>query len=290
MLQSLERSKIKNVVKKVYLLVLLLSFSLIGMAQRGWEAGVWAGTAFYFGDLNTSYNLSLPGPAGGVMARFNFNNRLCIKFSANAAQVRGDDAVSKNTFERARNLSFRSTVIEGAAQLEFNFLPYNHGSPDEFYTPYLFAGFNVFRYDPQAKYQGEWVDLRPLGTEGQFKSEEYFSISGGLLYGMGLKFDLNYEWSLNLELGARTLFTDYIDDVSGLYADKEDIQQTRGELAAILSDRSILIPGVNDAQIGEPGTQRGGSSLNDTYMMLGIGVVYYFGDLKCPTYGSKRRR
>ncbi|MFN7118089.1 MAG: DUF6089 family protein [Saprospiraceae bacterium] len=276
--------------KKVSLLLVLLSFSFLVVAQRGWEAGFWGGTAFYFGDLNTSYNLSMPGFAGGVAGRFNFNNRLALKFSANAGQVRGDDAVSKNTFERARNLSFRSNIVEGAAQLEFNFLPYTHGSYEEFYTPYVFAGFNVFHYNPQAEYQGNWVDLRELGTEGQFKGEEYFSVSGGLVYGMGLKLDLSYEWSINLEVGARTLFTDYIDDVSGSYADKEDLLQNRGAVAAALSDRSILIPGVNDGQIGEPGTQRGGSSLKDSYVMIGLGIVYYFGDLKCPTYGSRRRR
>lgn len=277
-------------VKKVCLLAAFLSIATFLLAQRGWEAGAWIGTAFYLGDLNTSYNLSLPGPAGGIIGRFNFNDRLCIKFSANAAQVRGDDAISKNTFERARNLSFRSNVVEGAAQLEFNFLPYNHGSRDEFFTPYLFAGFNIFKFNPEAEYEGQWVELRPLGTEGQFKGEEYYSISGGVLYGLGLKFDLSYEWSINLELGARTLFTDYIDDVSTLYADKEDILQERGTIAAELSDRSIIIPGVNDGQIGEPGTQRGSSSLPDTNVMLGIGVVYYFGDLKCPAYGSRRRR
>jgi len=260
------------------------------MAQRGWEAGVWLGTAAYFGDLNTSYNLSLPGPAGGVLGRFNFNNRLCLKFGVSAAQVRGDDAVSKNTFERARNLSFRSTVVEGAAQLEFNFLPYTHGSAEEFYTPYLFAGLNVFYYNPQANYQDAWVNLRPLGTEGQFKGEEYFSTSGGFVYGIGVKLDLSYEWSINVELGARTLFTDYIDDVSTVYADKEDLLRDRGAVAAALSDRSILLPGVNDAQIGDPGTQRGSTSLSDSYVLLGVGVVYYFGDLKCPTYGKRRRR
>jgi len=279
------------VVKKVCLLTaFLLHIATLTIAQRGWEAGAWIGSAFYFGDLNTSYNLSTPGLAGGVLGRFNFNNRVSIKFSANAAQVRGDDAISKNTFEQARNLSFRSDIIEGAAQLEFNFLPYTHGSPDEFYTPYLFAGFNIFHFNPEAEYNGEWVELRPLGTEGQFKGEEYYSISGGVLYGMGLKFDLSYEWSINLELGARTLFTDYMDDVSTVYADKDDLLQERGELAAELSDRSILIPGVNDGQIGEPDTQRGGSSLNDTNVMIGVGIVYYFGDLKCPTYGNRRRR
>lgn len=277
-------------VKNVCLLVILIHCTLILNAQRGWEAGAWIGTAFYLGDLNTSYNLSLPGPAGGVIGRFNFNERLAIKFSANAAQVRGDDAISKNTFERARNLSFRSNVVEGAAQLEFNFLPYLHGSREDFYTPYLFAGFSVFRFNPEAEYEGEWVELRSLGTEGQFKGEEYYSISGSVLYGLGLKFDLSYEWSINLELGARTLFTDYIDDVSTIYADKDDILQERGKVAAALSDRSILIPGVNDGQIGETGTQRGSSSLPDTNVMLGVGVLYYFGDLKCPPHGSRRRR
>lgn len=277
-------------VKKVCLLAALIHISAFLMAQRGWEAGAWIGSAFYLGDLNTSYNLSLPGLAGGVIGRFNFNDRLAVKLAANGAQIRGDDAISKNTFERARNLSFRSNVFEGAAQLEFNFLPYNHGSKEEFFTPYLFAGFSVFQFNPEAEYEGQWVELRPLGTEGQFKGEEYYSVSGSVLYGMGFKFDLSYEWSINLELGARTLFTDYIDDVSGIYADKEDILQARGEIAAELSDRSILIPGVNDGQIGEPGTQRGSSSLPDTNVMLGVGIVYYFGDLKCPPASSRRRR
>ncbi len=259
-------------------------------AQRGWEAGGWAGASYYFGDLNTNYNLSMPGLAGGIIARYNFNNRIALKFSGNAGQVMGDDAVSNNSFERARNLSFRSNIFEGAAQLEFNFLPYTHGSADEFFTPYLFGGFNIFHYNPEAEYQGEWVELRPLGTEGQFKGEEYYATSAGLVYGFGFKVDLSYEWSINIELGARTLFTDYLDDVSTFYPDEDELRQLRGDLAVELSDRSIPIEGVNDGQIGKAGRQRGSNSINDSYALIGIGIVYYFGDLRCPTYGSKRRR
>ncbi|MEO8734182.1 MAG: hypothetical protein ABI373_07615, partial [Flavobacteriales bacterium] len=32
---------------------------------------------------------------------------------------------------------------------------------------YLFAGVGAFHFNPQAQYKGNWVDLRPLGTEGQ---------------------------------------------------------------------------------------------------------------------------
>ncbi|MDX1942811.1 MAG: DUF6089 family protein [Saprospiraceae bacterium] len=275
--------------KKFILLLFSLSlFSSIN-AQRGWEAGGWLGASYYFGDLNTNYDLSMPGLAGGIIGRFNFNNRICMKFSGNIGTIMGDDAISKNTFERARNLSFRSRIIEGAAQLEFNFLPYTHGSSEEFFTPYLFAGLNVFHFNPEAEYDGEWVELRPLGTEGQFKGEEYYSVNAGLAYGFGFKIDLSYEWSLNIEVGARTLFTDFVDDVSGFYPDNDDLRRSRGELAAALSDRSILIPGVNEGQIGEAGRQRGSTNLNDSYVLAGIGIVYYFGDLKCPSYGNRRK-
>ena len=38
---------------------------------------------------------------------------------------------------------------------EFNFLPYIHGSRDYFFTPYLFAGFSVFSFNPKAEYTGD---------------------------------------------------------------------------------------------------------------------------------------
>ena len=266
-----------------------LVFAIIGSttfahAQKGWEAGGWVGSSFYLGDLNTEYDFSEPGLAGGLIARYNFNKRLCFKASANFAQVSASDADSPNAFERARNLSFESDIIDGTFQFEFNFLPYKHGDPDEFFTPYLFAGFNVFHFNPKTEYQGELVELRPLGTEGQFKGEEYYSVSGGFSYGFGLKVDLSYEWSLNIELNARTLFTDYLDDVSTVYADKDDIRQLRSELAVALSDRSIEIEGAPNSQIGREGTQRGNSNNNDTFITLGIGLLYYFGDVRCPEY------
>jgi hypothetical protein len=256
-------------------------------AQGGWEAGGWAGVAYYFGDLNTSYNLSTPGPALGAAARYNFNDRLSFMFSANYGRVEADDANSKNAFERARNLSFRSPIIDGTAQFEFNFFPFIHGKKEFAFSPYLFAGLTAFYFNPQTLYQDEWVELRPLGTEGQFKGEEYFLVNPAIAYGAGIKIGLNYNWSLNIQISARKLFTDYLDDVSTVYADKKDIRQLRGELAATLSDRSLLIPGVNDdGNLSLPGRQRGNSMDNDAYVMIGIGIMYYFGDLRCPGYGA----
>ncbi|MBI5916815.1 MAG: outer membrane beta-barrel protein [Bacteroidetes bacterium] len=280
-----------TVIKKVISVFALVYFSLNAMAQQGLETGIWLGAVNYFGDLNTNMRLNRLGPAGGVGVRYNFNERVCGKLSANMGRVEAFDKDSPNIFERARNLHFRSLVADLAAQMEFNFLPYIHGSNDYNWTPYLFAGLGVSYFNPKAELDGAWYELRPLGTEGQFKGEEYYTVAGGWVYGAGFKIDLNYEWSLNIDISARRLFTDYLDDVSTTYADPDDVQDLRGELAPQFIDRSLELYQTDpdfftrnniEAPIGEPGRQRGNSKTNDTYVYLGIGIFYYFGDLKCP--------
>jgi hypothetical protein len=279
-----------TIMSKVKQLLLLSSFLMMvtgAFAQKGWEAGPWVGGAYYFGDLNTNYDLSRPNLAGGLIARYNFNTRTGIKFGIGYGQVEAADSYSDNAFERARNLSFRSNVLDATASFEFNFLPYKHGSEYEFYTPYIFGGLAVFSFNPEAELDGQWYELRPLGTEGQFKGEEYYTVQLGLEYGVGFKVDLSYQWSLNFEVSARHLYTDYLDDVSGVYADDGQIRSLRGDIAVQLADRSIMIDGVSDSQLGTPGTQRGNSGNNDVYIFLKAGLVYYFGSLQCPTINQR---
>ena len=280
-----------SIVKQLLLgIVILLSINQAGLAQKGWEAGGFLGISYYFGDLNTNYNLTRPGFSAAGIARYNFNNRVCMKFGATYGRVTADDADSDNAFEQARNLSFKSNVFDVGAQLEFNFLPYTHGSKDEFFTPYLLAGLSAFYFNPTAELDGTVYQLRELGTEGQFKGEEYYTVTGSFVYGIGFKVDLSYEWSLNFELSGRQLFTDYLDDVSTVYPDLEDLARSRGPEAAALSDRSIEIPGVDNSLLGEEGRQRGNSSTNDSVIFLSVGLVYYFGDLRCPSYSDPGRR
>lgn len=284
---SFWRTKQGNMSMRAGLLYFILLIMVVPLkAQRGWEAGPWGGTSFYFGDLNTNFDLSKPGWFVGSMFRYNFNERIAMRLAANGGFIHADDANSRNPFERARNLSFQSNLLEGSAAFEFNFLPYIHGSKDNFFTPYLLLGFNILHFNPKAEYNGSLVELRPLGTEGQFKGEEYYTVTSGFLYGMGIKFDLSYRWSVNVELSGRNLRTDYLDDVSTVYAEKDDLLRDRGALAVAMSDRSISIDGV-EGPIGSPGRQRGNASNKDSYVFLGIGFMYYFGDLRCPDY-SKR--
>lgn len=244
--------------------------------MRGWEVGGWIGASNYFGDLNTNFRVNRLHLAGGGGARYNFNDRLALRFGVNAGKISAYDSDSKNAFEKRRNLHFWSNIYDATAQFEFNFFPYVHGSRDFFFSPYMFAGPTFFWFNPKADLEGTTYDLREMGTEGQFRGEEYNTAQGAFAYGMGFKVDLSYRWSLDFTLSARKLFTDYLDDVKGSYADIRDIRTQRGDIAAALADRS------GEPPLGTPGKQRGNGKNNDTYVMIGAGVNYYFGSVRCP--------
>lgn len=273
--------------KKINLRHLLLCLLVYGSmlqlsAQRGIEVGGHVGTSMYFGDLNNNFSFRLPGATAGGDIRYNFDERLCAKASVNYIFIRGNDKYSENVFERARNLHFINHMGEFNAQMELNFLTYRHGSKDQWYTPYLFLGGGVMMHGPRARYEGNWVGLRNLGTEGQRKGNEYSIVAGNWLFGMGFKMDVSTSWSLNIELSSRQAFTDYLDDVSTKYVEIDQIEADRGPVAAALADPSILIPGFNDAKIGVAGRQRGDSDRKDAFATLTIGMMYYFGQVRCP--------
>lgn len=251
-------------------------FSLVSLsAQKGWEAGAWLGTAVYFGDLNNRLDLSNPGLAGGLIGRYNFNTRISAKGTLNYGHVSATDADSPNNFERNRNLSFKSNIIDISSSVEFNFFNYVHGSDEYFYTPYLAVGFSIFRFNPRAELNGETYDLSDYNTE----LIDYGNVSGGLLLGGGWKWDINRKWSINIELSYRKLYTDHLDDVSTVYPNPGSLQS---QTAMDLSDRT-LIEGIS----GE-GRQRGNSKDNDSYNFLGVSIMRYFGRLECPKISEPR--
>lgn len=267
---------------------ILLSFILISflsnesIAQKGWELGGWLGTSWYYGDLNTTLIPRKPGLALGLNARYNFNTRVSARGSASFGTVAAADSLSRNNFEKARNLSFKSNIYDVSGIFEFNFFEYVHGSKDAFWTPYTLVGINVFKFNPRAELDGEYYDLRNLGTEGQEIGEEYYTVSGGYVLGLGIKWDINIDWSLNIEFSTRRLFTDYLDDVSTVYANPEKLLLTRGEISPQLADRSL------ELGLGEPNRQRGNTNDKDVYNFFGISLMRYFGDIECPKISNTK--
>lgn len=268
--------------KKYLIFVFFVSFIPFTHSQKGIELGGWIGSSFYFGDLNTTMRIQKPGLAFGVLGKYNFNSRIAIRTSFNYGHVGADDATSTNNFEYNRNLSFASNIFDCSNVIEFNFFRFEYGSKVYNKTPYIFGGFNIFHFNPTAIMDGKKYNLRDYGTEGQLPGQEYNPLNGGWVLGGGFKWSMGRSTGLFVEFSTRYLFTDYLDDVSTIYPDKETLEGNRGPVAVLLSDRS-LVDGIGEAE-----RQRGDAKGKDKYTFVSFGFNKYFGGVVCPEISKPR--
>lgn len=261
--------------------------SLPGQAQH-LEAGLSLGTASYGGELaadGIDGNLRLLRPSAGIFGRYYFSDVLSVRTNVHVFRLKGDDALS----DRARNLHFRSANVEAGVQLEINIPGYQPYALYRPFSPYLFAGIGFMAFNPEAQYEGNWIELQPLGTEGQhldaFPDRQPYPKSTLIVpLGVGVKYALNDEWNLGVQAGIRLTQTDYLDDVSSTYISDEEMAANSDPLAGILANRS-----------GEPvftGQERGDPTRNDTYFLVEVMISYNFLDngLAGSRNRSKKRR
>ena len=144
-------------------------------------------------------------------------------------------------------------------------------------------GASIFYYNPVTTFEGNRYKLESVGTEGQktanqpTKNRGYDQYSFAIPYGVGVKVGLTRNWALNVEMSSRITFTDYLDDVSGNYAETENVNYfVNGvNVGPDLADRSTT-------KIGIPGKQRGTSKDKDRFFFLGVGITYTINTFKCP--------
>ena len=269
-------------------LILFFSFlfQIISISTKAqyWEVGGMAGVTLYHGDLAPDFSFQPPGMAANFFVRRNVDSRLSLRIGASVGTISASDSKSLNPYNNTRNLSFHSIIFEGSVCLEFNFLPFHHHNKNKNqFSPYLLAGFGLFHHNPKAEYKGSSYELQPLGTEGQAPGEEYSLVQPSFIIGFGFKIDIDNQWGIIIEGATRVLFFDYLDDVSGTYANKGKImgiRKSQGTVAAALSDRSNEItPGLDNT-----GYQRGDAKTNDGYTMFSIGIVYTMNQQRCPAW------
>jgi hypothetical protein len=252
---------------KALLLFLFLFISLNLQAQT-WEVGGFGGGAGYMGDLNQTNPIKISGFAAGAFVKRNFDGYTALRLAYTFGRIAGADSTSANQQARDRNLSFRTLMNEVSLTGEFNFMEYIPSVSKNIYTPYIFAGIAYTGYNPKAIYKGQSYALRDLQTEGN----GYPNSTVAIPFGIGIKYNIAGRLSLAAELGYRTAYTDYLDDVSGVYADKTKFPA--GSVALALSDRSA-------GQTNVAGTQRGDLRPHDTYLFTGFTLSYTFITQKC---------
>jgi len=253
------------------------------LAQKS-EIGFWGGSATYFGDLNTNTSFRLSQPASGLFYRWNFDSRLSARASLGAGSVSGNDRFADNYYQQQRNLSFSSRIFEASVQGEFNFMDYKSAKKRYNFSPYLCGGFGIFSFDPVAIYQGNKYRLQPLGTEGQGLPEypdrkPYKLVSREWIIGGGFKYRYSKNLSFFLEAAERRTHTDYLDDVSGQYANRIVMENETGPLVTALADRSVEVAGV---PMGTTDKMRGDSHRKDNYLFISLGITVTINRYHCP--------
>lgn len=259
---------------KAPLLLLLTLFFSISLTAQHLDVGISLGNANYIGDILTPKNGSAfkqYNPSFGVFARWN-TNKLNVKAGILMTEVEGDD--SDGVYPE-RQLHFRTPILESSLTLEFNIVDIKYNYGNSYCTPYIFAGIAMYRFNPQTLHNNRWVDLQPLGTEGQGLkgyAAPYNLTQIAIPLGAGLNVKIDKKIGIRFELGFRKLFTDYLDDISGTEVNYLDLVENSGPVAASLSapTKSISYDSANN-------TYRRGLEGLDMYFIYDISFTYTLG-------------
>ncbi len=275
----------------------------------------------YYGDLapspsSFSTDLSFTKPGFGISYTHRFGPRYSLMAQFMFATIKGSDAesadkgdLSNGIYRYQRNLSFRNQIKELSVVAIFDLFENDQTYMSRVkWTPYAYLGIAAFMHNPQAiapakdlqgnplPEAGNYVDLEPLGTEGQHSNlastdanygiKPYSLLQIAIPFGLGARFRLNDVMDLSADVGFRYTFTDYLDDVSANYVDltklssplAQAMSYRTNELAGYPTDpKASGIPGVN-VQAGygseHPDNKRGGKKDNDIYMVTSIRLTY----------------
>jgi hypothetical protein len=189
--------------------------------------------------------------------------------AANYLGELGGKEKTRRNFIFDLKLSQTRTAIGGFARYQNDF------------KAYIFTGVAVFYNNPKAFYNGSWVALGPLHTEGQSiipgAPKPYSKIQLAIPAGAGFYFTFQKKFRIGWEFNWRTTFTDYIDDASSVYVDPTKLNS---ETAAALSNRNPELGDYSD-QDGiaykdnyTPGAKRGDPSHKDSYLSTTINLSY----------------
>lgn len=269
---------------KHFILVLFSACTLSLPAQWLWDFGVNASAANYLGDIGGGagtrkdfigdLKLAKTRWNFGGFARYKWRPKVSLKLAVDYLRLEGDDALSSNPGRRARNFNFRNDIYDAAVTAEYFFYENNDlGNTYRYrngFRAYVFAGVGGFYSNPKTYYNGQWIALQPLATEGT----TYRKFVMDIPMGVGFYFTFNKKNRIGFELNYRKTFSDYIDDISGSYPTTPSANDP-----IIFRDRDLKNsqfdkdhPGVLDSHTY--GAKRGDNKHKDSFLTLGLSYSY----------------
>jgi hypothetical protein len=260
--------------KRLSSLIIALLLFVVSKGQK-LHIGVFGGLAAYNGDLTDKiFPKKVTNGAIGVTANYEFTDQIFFRAGFTYAIVGGADRFSDKSDLVARNLAFETQVHEFSLVGEY----YLFNLYERKLSPYGFLGLALYKFNPYAYDAAKnKVFLKPLSTEGQgiagYSAKPYKLAQLAIPFGGGIKYAINDNFRVGLELGMRKLFTDYFDDVSGNYAAASDLLAAKGQLSVDMSYRG------DEVVSGSPtypakGAQRGSPKSKDWYYFTGLHFTF----------------
>ena len=288
----LNNGKTVSMQKLLFLSLLLISQTVFAQ----FHFGVFLGGSNYIGELNDKL-FKKTKPTIGLSLNYEVSERVMLRTGLTFGKIEGADKFSGTQFlKQNRNLHFKSPITE------FNLL----GELTAFnlynirWSPYGFAGIAVFHFNPYTTdSSNQKIYLQPLSTEGQglptYPDRKPYALTGwSIPFGGGIKFNVNENVRLGVELGLRKLFTDYLDDVSTTYADENLLLDAKGAKAVQLAYRGDEVPGEDtiypDNGYPAKDAQRGNPKTKDWYYFTGLHLTFRLGGGYGKTFASGHKK
>lgn len=265
--------------KRIYVLLVVLCPVWL---QAQVNITAFGGLSNYQGDLQEK-RLTTQQSHGsfGLGLQYDFNPWISARAGMLYAKVSGSDKLATDPMLLARNLSFTSQILEGHLLAEVHLLDIDRAK----FTPYVFAGIGLFGFDPYTKDTlGNTYYLQPYTTEGVAYKRTQLAFP----FGGGIKLKVTDRLLLGYEIGVRKTTTDYLDDLSNRYVDRDVLEAAKGPKAVELAYRG------GELKDGNPnypaaGTKRGSPDAKDWYYVQGITLTYRLQGLPFGNGGGRTR-
>ncbi len=248
--------------KNIFFFLIFFASASIAQPVRLQLSG---GFANYSGDIQQRmFTLKQANTVISAGGTFSITDKFALRSDYSFTRLGADDKLNKQEL-RVRNLNFKTIIQELTLMGEYDFADLSV----QRFSPYVFAGIGIFHFSPYTlDTAGKKVYLVGLSTEGQGLPEYsarkvYKTTQFNIPYGAGIKYALSDDLYVGFEIGFRKLFTDYLDDVSTTYADRNVLLNRKGAEAAAFAFRGDELK--PPLPYPAAGTLRGNSKKNDYY-------------------------
>lgn len=255
---------------KRFLFIIIIISPLISVAQR-LHLDLTGGVMNYQGDLQDKpFTFDQSGLSIGARIKYDLLSHVSVRAGILYGRVGANDKFNKPSLQ-LRNLSFESRILEGSVAFEYNLFDIDIRRV----TPYIFAGGGVYHFNPYTyDTLGSKIFLKPLSTEGQGLTQypqrrKYSLTQFNIPFGMGIKARVSDNVMIGYEIGMRKLFTDYLDDLSTTYVDKDNLFAAKGQKAVEMAYRGGELKNGNSVYPAD-GSIRGGAKQKDWFYFQGI--------------------